>query len=187
MQKFDWPYDLRPGMRYGNLTANDIARLPPVYQQRLSPRAVALNDNDVVSAGVPELTLADPVIPPEPAQAPANVATILPMLYGSFNNLALNIGLVDQLVLTIPPGDAERIYLMVINTHPLQNMFVSFQVAATLTLGMPILANFGFWEFNIVVPQDDVHIIANGAGTTGVLVFSNRTPSYGVGANASHA
>lgn len=187
MQQFSWPYSNVPGIRYGNLNADQLARLPPVLQQRLSPAGTALTANDVVNAGVPELTLADPVIPPEPHQGPGNVGAILPMLYGSFNNQALLIGAADQLVLNIPPGDAERIYLFVINTHPLQDMFISFQVASTLTLGVPILHNFGFIEFNIVVPQDDVHLIANGAGTTGVMLFSNRTPAAVIGANASHA
>lgn len=178
-----WPSGRRAGIRYGNLSEADLARLPPFMQQHLPDRAMAEGlTSNIVDAGAPELVMADPVLPPAPHGGPVPQAIQLPQLYGSFSNFPLSIGTADQLVLSIPPGDSRRIYLFVINTHPLQDMFLSFAVGATTGSGIPIVHNFGFVEYNIVVPQDDIHLIANGLTTTGVLAFSNKPMNEPAGA-----
>ncbi len=175
---FIWPYSNRTGIRYGNLTQDQLAALPPVMQQRLPDRASTQSIvRNITEAGTPELTMADPVLPPQPSSGPGEAHIQIPALYNSFSNLAISIGAVDVMVLTQPPGTAKRTYLFIVNSHPTQYLYVAFQVSATLTLGLPIQPNFGFVEYNVVVPQDDVHIIANGAATTGVVIFANKTPN----------
>lgn len=91
---------------------------------------------------------------------------------GSFNNQALLVGIADQLVLRQP--STKRIYLMIVNTHPTQVLYVRFGAISDAVIGMPIAANFGSYELDNVIPQDDIHIVANGANTTGVLIYSNK-------------
>lgn len=173
-QPFNWPHFQRPGIRYGTLTPEQLSRLPPFMQQHLSDRAGAAT-RLIADAGAPELIIREPVLPSAPSNVNQPTGTISPMLYASFNNIELTVGLADQIALLRAPGDSDRVYFFLVNTHPLQQMFLTFQIASTVTLGIPILNNFGFIEFNNVVPQDDVHLIANGAATTGVLVFANMS------------
>lgn len=173
---FNWPFASRPGISYGSLTPERVTQLSPLWASKLPPDPSMLSA--VQDTGTPELALSQPVLPPVPqSSGDADAPIIQRMNYGNFNNISLSIGLTDSLVLNIPPGGARRIYLFIVNTHPAQNMFLTFQVGSNSTLGIPILFNFGFIEYNIVVPQDDVHIVANGAATTGVLVYSNKLPN----------
>lgn len=173
------PTYARPGIRYGRLTAEQLARMAPQFQTRLPDRAMQDNiTGRIADAGSPELrVLADPVLGPEPQSGPGVSHVYDPLKYTSFSNVQLTVGAADILVLPQPPGEARRVYLFIINTHPLQDMFVAFQVASSTLLGVPIEHNFGFFEFNITVPQDDVHLIASGAGTTGVLLYGNKIPN----------
>lgn len=170
---FAWPAYARPGIRYGQLTPGQIAALPPSWLQRLPDRAQILPAD--VERGVPELLMADPVLPPVPRGEFAPTDAVLPMVYARFATIELSVGIADAVALQYPPGDAHRVYLLIVNTHPLQRMFINFQTPA-LTTSLPILENFGFYELNNVVPQDEIHLIANGAATTGVLVFGNKSP-----------
>ncbi len=175
---FAWPFSNRPGIRYCNLTEEQIAMLPPFKQQHLPDRAMNQRiTGQIANAGVPELTLSDPVLPSAVGTGPGPTPVIEKMRYGSFLHIALNVGLADQLVLNSPPGAAKRIFLLIVNSHPTQNMFLTFGVAATQLLGIPILNTFGFILLDTVCPHDDVHLIANGAATTGMLMFANKTPN----------
>jgi hypothetical protein len=98
-----------------------------------------------------------------------------PLRYGAFKTLPFSIGTTDQLVLD--KATDIRIYLFIINTHPLNDLFIAFQVPATAVAGVPISPARGFYEFINPVPQDAIHIVASAAGTTGVLVYSERDPA----------
>lgn len=95
--------------------------------------------------------------------------------YSNFSNVPLNIGTASVRVLLKPPTGSRRVYLMIVNTSAAGNFFVSFGQDATLLNGVPILPNFGAYEFNNTIPQDDIYIIASGAAVTGVIVYSNDT------------
>jgi hypothetical protein len=88
----------------------------------------------------------------------------------TYASIPLNIGTVNQLVLNRATN--KRVYLFIVNTHPTQRMFVTFGQQSTVLLGVPLAANLGSFEWLFTVPQADVHIIANGAGTTGVLLYA---------------
>lgn len=94
--------------------------------------------------------------------------------YGSFINVPLSIGVVSQLVLIKPPS--RRIFLQIQNTHAIQQMFVVFGTPATLITGIRLGPN-GTATYDSVVPQDDIHIIASGGATTGVLIYCNKSDS----------
>lgn len=96
------------------------------------------------------------------------------MTYGKFSNVALSIGVVDSLVLPAPVS--KRIFLLIQNTHGIQNLFVAFGTVATNQNGVRIGPGGSLLLDNIVA-QDDVHIIADGLGTTGVLLYSNKNPN----------
>lgn len=176
---FTWPFSAVAGIRYGNLTPEQLAHLSPFMQQHLPNRAsISHLTSLIANAGVPELEFSDPVLPAATQNTEDRPSFVVePMRYGSFSNVSLNVGLADQLVLNIPSGDSMRTFLMIVNSHPTQNMFLTFQVAATALMGIPILFNFGFIILDTVCPQDDVHLIANGAATTGMLLYANRNPN----------
>ena len=113
-------------------------------------------------------------------QATPPAVNVNALQYGSFNNVALSVGLANQLILPQPPGDSIRIFLLIVNTHATQNLFLRFQAEADAIIGLPILFNFGFVGFDTVVPNDDLNIIANGAATTGVMIYGNKSPQQSV-------
>src|SRR5262245_14370379 len=145
MERWNWPTYQRPGIRYGNLNPDQLAKLSPFFQSRLSDRVGQGSNALIEDAGNPELKpFVDPILPPEPGVQTEAAHTFEPMRYGSFINQQLSIGVVDTVVLAIPPGGTRRTFLMIVNTHPLQNMFLTFQVAANQNLGIPILNTNGF-------------------------------------------
>lgn len=95
--------------------------------------------------------------------------------YSNFTILPLNISAASVRVLLKPAAGSRRVYLMIVNTMAAGNYFVAFGQDATLLSGVPILPNFGAYELNNVIPQDDIYIIASAANVTGVLVYSNDT------------
>lgn len=120
------------------------------------------------------------VLPPElrvqldslvPQADPINNAVVEPNRYSNFNNQAILVGLASTLVLRAPSG--RRVFLFVVNTHAVQTLFIRFGANVDAIIGVPIQPLFGFIGFDIVVPQDDVYLVGNGAGTTGVLLYSN--------------
>jgi hypothetical protein len=97
------------------------------------------------------------------------------MRYANFLQIPLLVGTADQLVL--PQATNKRVYLFIINTHGAQDLFVNFGNAASLTASTPIRNGDGFFEWLMVVPQQDIHLIANGANTTGVLIYGELGPN----------
>jgi len=95
--------------------------------------------------------------------------------YASFSNKPLLIGVSDQEVLE--RATDIRVYLFVINTHAANTLFLQFKVPSTAITGVPLAPGNGFFLFDSVVPQDSVHIIANAAGTTGVMLFGELPAS----------
>lgn len=96
------------------------------------------------------------------------------MRYCDFTSIPLSVGAADQAVLA--QATRKRVYLYLINTHATQRLFVTFGTTATVLLGVPLEANLGFFEWLFTVPQNEVHLIANGAATTGVLIYSELDP-----------
>lgn len=96
------------------------------------------------------------------------------MRYARFRNIPLLIGLNDVVVL--PTATDTRTYLFIVNTHPVNDMFVAFDSSATVNLGVPLRAGDGFFEWLFVVPQNDVHLVADAVNTTGVLIFAELDP-----------
>jgi hypothetical protein len=94
--------------------------------------------------------------------------------YGSFKTLPFSIGTSDRIVLD--KATDIRIYLFIINTHPLNDLFMNFQAPAS-ALTVPISPARGFYEMIFPVPQDAIHLVASAAGTTGVVVFGERDPA----------
>lgn len=97
-----------------------------------------------------------------------------PMRYCDFSSIPLNVGLAEQTVLM--RATRKRVYLFMINTHATQRLFVTYGTTATALLGVPLEADLGFFEHLFTVPQNDIHVIANGAATTGVLVYAELDP-----------
>lgn len=118
----------------------------------------------------PELA---PVARPDVFDNPAGFPIRDELKYSYFINSSLSIGAASTRVLLSPKVNSRRVYLFLVNSHAAQTMFVAFGQDATILAGIPIQPNFGFVEYNIVVPQDDIFVIASGAATTGMMAYSN--------------
>lgn len=94
--------------------------------------------------------------------------------YCNFRSIVLNVGQTDQSILRY--ATLTRTYLFLICTHPTQDLFINFGAPAT-PLNCPIRSGDGFFEWLFVVPQDEIHLIASGGGTTGVAIFAERDPA----------
>lgn len=128
-----------------------------------------ITEGQIVKA--PELVPAAP-LPGYEIPAPASIRDEL--RYANFINQALSIGAVSTRVLLRPPSNTRRVYLMIINTDPIDLLFVTFGQDATALNGVPLQMNFGFWEFDAVVPQDDLYLIGGAAAVSAVLVYANK-------------
>lgn len=157
--------------RYGGYGDNyPFKEQPGAYQQQ-PPRLT-----DVARHTPPDVQPRSPSRPmelPQPGETFHPYNTFDALRYGSFKTLPFSIGTVDTIVLD--KATDIRIYLFIINTHPLNDLFLNFQAPAT-PLTTPISPARGFYEFLMPVPQDAIHLIASAAGTTGVLVFTERDP-----------
>ena len=122
----------------------------------------------------PEIPTLDNIDPQQPFHIPTPQSVRDELKYSRFQSLPFSIGTASAKVLNSPPPDTRRVYLLVVNTSALNLLYVAFGQDATTTIGVPVMLNFGFWEFEMVVPQDDIYLIAAGASTTGVLVYSNK-------------
>lgn len=157
---------------------------PFIYGQlnRFQARRIQSQLPENIPGNVIDVRTALDVLPPEllpqfsnlrEQPAPESQQAILDHTkYGRFSNEPLSIGLASTLVLRAP--STTRIFLFIVNTHATQNLFLSFGSSAAAVGSVPILANFGVIGFDTVVPQDDIYLIANGAATTGTLVYSNK-------------
>lgn len=113
---------------------------------------------------------------PAPGKAEPTPQSINPLVFGSFSTQQLLIGLADQIVLYQPP--TKRIYLLIQNTHATQNLYIAFGTASAVNSGIRIPPG-GNYELNTTIPQDDIHLIADGINTTGVLIYSNKGVNEG--------
>jgi|SRR3990172_2711404 len=105
------------------------------------------------------------------SQAPPPMGFYDGLKYGDIQQVALNVGLVDQLVLSQP--DVMRTFLLVTNIDPVSTIFIAFGSAASALVGLPLApANTVF--FDSWVPQNDVHIIGNAASVLALLMYSNK-------------
>jgi hypothetical protein len=95
------------------------------------------------------------------------------MRYATFQSVPISIGTADQVVLERPT--TKRVYLFLICTHPTQDLFVAFDRPATV-LDCPIRQTDGFFEWLFVIPQNVIHLIASGGGTTGVVISAELDP-----------
>lgn len=171
-------------MRAGRLTAEEGAaflRGTPLRTPFLRSRFKPFSDTEaaIYNLGVPLQTMdaAAPELQPDSPLAaydnPSGAPIRNELLYGNFNNVALSIGAASVRVLDKPQAQTRRTYLFIVNTHASQNLFLAFGQDASAIIGVPLLFNFGFMEFNNVVPQDAVYLLGAGAATTGVLLYSN--------------
>ena len=88
---------------------------------------------------------------------------------GRFLTRVLSVGVA---AINLLPDDDERTYFFCINTHATQRIFLGFDYMPDTATGIPIEANLGFFEPE-VVPTNEVNVIANGANTTLVCYYMN--------------
>lgn len=159
--------------------------LPPDLAARASQVGsnAAMQGTNVIpisSGGVGAPTNGTPApntpIPMQPGAMPGSGASVFDgMRYANFSQINVLIGTTDVIVL--PKATNKRVYLFIICTHAAQDLFVNFGNAANPTASVPIRHGDGFFEWLFVVPQQDIHLIANGANTTGVLLFGEMSPN----------
>lgn len=93
-----------------------------------------------------------------------------PMRYPTtLRNVPLVVGVADQVALDRATN--LRIYLFIVNTHPVNTLFLTFDDNATGTNGIPLLPLGGAFEYLFTVPQGVVHLTANAPGTTAIVTF----------------
>lgn len=93
--------------------------------------------------------------------------------YATFQSFPLTVGTAPVSVLQRPV--TTRVYLFIVNTHPVNNLFVAFDRAAT-AFDTPIQNTNGFFEWLFLVPQNIINLVATAAGTTGSLIFAELDP-----------
>lgn len=158
-------------------SAPAVSPLTPFQVTRSLPRAGT--EEELRRASVADLQriqapeLAPGTAKPLEFNTPNTVPIRDELRYSNFSNVPLNIGIASVRVLLKPSAGSRRVYLMIVNTDPANTLFVNFGQDATLLNGVPLVPNFGAWEFNTTVPQDDIYLIGSAAGTSGVLTFSN--------------
>lgn len=105
------------------------------------------------------------------AESPPELQRIIfdALRYGELQFSALNIGAASQLILQRPR--VRRTYLLLVNTHPAQRLFIGFGTDATL-LSLPLEVNLGRLLMDSYVSQNPLYAIGAGAGTTGVLIWA---------------
>lgn len=93
------------------------------------------------------------------------------MKYGDFAHIPFSVDVGAQLILSRP--QAKRIFLLIENTHPSQNLYVGFGTEPNTTIGVTILPG-GDLFLDAVVPQNDVYIAGAGAATVGNITYCNQ-------------
>lgn len=147
--------------------------LTPFARSRMYPVEVP-SELEIARFARPELPPLEEADPRQPYQIPAPQSVRDELKYARFQAIPFSIGTASQKVLLAPPPDTRRVYLLIVNTSALNLLYVSFGQDATTVVGVPVMLNFGFWEFEMTVPQDDIYIVGAGAATTGVVVYSNK-------------
>lgn len=119
----------------------------------------------------PDLDVSPP-LPPE--KLPPATPIRDELRYGRAQLLPISQGIASVRVLQAPQTNTRRVFLLVVNTHPTQILYLNTGDVASAIQGIPINPGNGALGFDIFVPQDDIYLAANGAATTGVLVYSNK-------------
>ncbi len=135
---------------------------PPVYV----PAPAGSNDPMTVL----NLTMQQILALLQVAHQPINV--IENMRYGYATTQPFTVGSTSDLVI-LEKSVSIRTLLIIQNTHATQDMFVSFGTTAASSIGLKLVAG-GNLLLDTFIPQDDIHVIGSGAGTTGSLIYSNR-------------
>lgn len=92
--------------------------------------------------------------------------------YGQVIHNPLNIQVISSLILR--SSSSRRTFLSISNSHPTNSMFVRFGADSDITSGQQLFPNGGTMFFDDFIPQDDIYIIANGANTNGLMMYSNK-------------
>jgi len=111
-------------------------------------------------------------------QKPPDVIALEKQKYGDVTNVNFTVGVTDTVILLRP--STTRIHLIIQNTHATQVLTYAFD--RNSNIGVVLTAGASAF-YDIFVPQGDVHISANGAGTTGIIAFANsdlNSPYAGV-------
>lgn len=95
------------------------------------------------------------------------------MRYATFQSFPFIAGTANLSILQRPV--TTRVYLFIVNTHPVNNLFVAFDRGAT-AFDTPIQNTNGFFEWLFLVPQNIINIVASAVGTTGSLIFAELDP-----------
>ena len=85
---------------------------------------------------------------------------------GTFQPQPFTVGLEAVL---IRPQEGRR-YFFIVNTHATARIVLGFGYAPTLTNGVPLFPNAGFYEPPIV-PENDLFAVSDTVGATGVLII----------------
>lgn len=176
---FNFGYGLPPiqGGTLDNVPPPDLMPQTASGMTTVTARGTSLGGSTaVVERAVSEARALDPVLFADEI-ARRLEAALVPnydgMRYATFQSLPFSVGTADQIVLERPT--TKRVYLFLINTHPTQDLFVAFDRSAT-ALDCPIRAGDGFFEWLFLIPQNIIHLIANGGGTSGVCIFAELDP-----------
>jgi hypothetical protein len=71
----------------------------------------------------------------------------------------------------ILPTQLTRKYLLIVNTHSTNQLFLGFDTVPTALNGLPLSANFGAYE-PLMIPTNAIQVVGSGAGTTGFCVYA---------------
>lgn len=107
-------------------------------------------------------------MPPQPVEED--------LRYGNIIIAPIIIGTRSTLILNAPSGGAKRVFLLITNTDPVNNMFVNFGSDANAS-SLAIQNNNGAFGLDTFVDQQDIYIIAAGAGTVGTIAYANKIPA----------
>jgi hypothetical protein len=110
------------------------------------------------------------LLPPRGQSSPSQRVTD-GQKYGSVTNLSGVGSVADQLVLA--KASSTRVFLAVQNNDTVQNLFVAFGGVATAGSGVKIAPGQTLF-FDAFVPQDDIHIVADGGTPAFVVFYSNK-------------
>lgn len=94
--------------------------------------------------------------------------------FADFANAGLALTNASAKILARPPGNAKRVYFFFVNTDAADTLFLAFDRDADALSGLPIAPNFGFIEYAIVLPQNDIYCISSAVASTAVMIFANK-------------
>jgi hypothetical protein len=97
-----------------------------------------------------------------------------PQKYGQVTTQNGVASTIDLFVLAKP--SSTRVFLVIQNNDTLQNLFVTFGGVATTTFGLRVTPGQALF-FDAFVPQDDIHIIADGGTPSFIVAYSNKGPN----------